>query len=122
MVIIDGGKLLVTTAIVCLVVMFFKEWRKTKQCEEAVTWWRLGGGGSFLIAMTLMLFIEKPTSLSIFIITFIFGFSSCATGYAELKGYPNRVFKGKTKDIIGWVLILNGIFMILLVSAIFIVR
>ena len=42
MVIIDGGKLLVTTAIVCLVVMFFKEWRKTKQCEEAVIWWRLG--------------------------------------------------------------------------------
>ena len=62
MVIIDGGKLLVTTAIVCLVVMFFKEWRKTKQCEKAVTWWRLGGG-SFLIAMTLVLFIEKPTFL-----------------------------------------------------------
>ena len=122
MVIIDGGKLLVTTAIVCLVVMFFKEWRKTKQCEEAVTWWRLGGGGSFLIAMTLMLFIEKPTSLSVFIITFIFGFSSCATGYAALKGYPNRFFKGKTKDVMGWVLILNGIFIILLVSAIFIVR
>lgn len=121
MVIIDGGKLLVTTAIVCLVVMFFKEWRKTKQCEEAVIWWRLGGG-SFLIAMTLVLFIEKPTSLSIFITTFIFGFGSCATGYAELKGYPNRVFKGKTKDVIGWVLILNGIFIILLVSAIFIVR
>jgi len=120
MVIIDGGKLLVTTAIVCLVVMFFKEWRKTKQCEEAVIWWRLGGG-SFLIAMTLVLFVEKLTSLSIFITTFILGFGSCATGYAALKGYPNRVFKGKTKDVMGWVLILNGIFMILLVSAIFIV-